>query len=171
MCVCVLGLVCVIPEVLHSRRSVDLRGGVRLGDLNAHGSCRRDDLPCCRSFDPPGFVCRTSEGKRKRESELEGDSQSRGLLAYSAVEALTVIVVVQCLHPTIAGLNGEAASIALGGEELIPIGLAVGVAILQEKGRVAKDLAALAAREALRMEVLANGVQAVALREEREEGY
>lgn len=163
MCVCVLGLVCVIPEVLHSRRSVDLCGGVRLGDLNAHGSCRRDDRPCCRSFGPPGFVCRTSEG-REKESELEGNSKNRRSLSYSAVEALTVIVVVQCLHPTIAGLNGEATSIALGGEELIPIGLAVGIAILQEEGRVAKDLAALAAREALRMEVLANGVQAVALR-------
>lgn len=51
-------------------------------------------------------------------------------MSYSAVEALTVIVVVECLHPSIASLDWEAASIALGGEQLIPIGLAVGVAIL-----------------------------------------
>lgn len=89
-------------------------------------------------------------------------------MSYSAVEALTVIVMVECLHPSIASLDWEAASVALGGEELIPIGLAVGVAILKEEGRVAKDLAALAAREALRMEVFADGVQAVALRRNRE---
>lgn len=75
-----------------------------------------------------------------------------------------MIVVVEGLHPSIASFHGEAAGEALGGEELVPVGLAVGIAILQEEGRVAKDLAALAAGEALRMEVLANGIQAITLK-------
>jgi len=74
-----------------------------------------------------------------------------------------MVVVVQGLHPSVASFHGEAAGEALGGEQLVPVGLAVRVAILQEEGPVAKDLAALAAGEALRMEVLANGIQTVTL--------
>lgn len=85
------------------------------------------------------------------------------LFAERAVEALAMVVVVQGLHPSVASFHGEAAGEALGGEQLVPIGLAVRVSILQEEGPVAKDLAALAAGEALRMEVFANGIQTVTL--------
>jgi len=78
-----------------------------------------------------------------------------------------MVVVVQGLHPSVASFHGEAAGEAFGGEQLVPVGLAVRVAILQEEGPVAKDLAALAAGEALRMEVLANGIQTVTLLEDK----
>lgn len=52
------------------------------------------------------------------------------LFAESAIEALAMIVMVKCLHPSISGLNGEATSVALCGKEFIPIGLAVCIAIL-----------------------------------------
>lgn len=74
-----------------------------------------------------------------------------------------MVVVIQGLHPSVASFHGEATSEAFGGEQLVPIGLAVGLAILQEERRVAEDLAALAAGEALRVEVLANGIQTIAL--------
>ena len=40
---------------------------------------------------------------------------------HCAVEALAVIVVVQGLDPPVAGLDGEAAAHALGGEQLVPV--------------------------------------------------
>lgn len=40
---------------------------------------------------------------------------------YRAVEALAVVVVVEGLHPAVAGLDGEATREALGGEQLVPI--------------------------------------------------
>lgn len=85
------------------------------------------------------------------------------LLAAGAVEALTVVVVVQRLHPLVAGLDGESAGEALGREQLVPVGLAVRVTLLQEERAVAELLAAVRALEALRVELLADGVEAVAL--------
>jgi hypothetical protein len=89
-------------------------------------------------------------------------------LSYSAVEALRVIVVVQRLDPSVAGFNGEAAREALGRKQLIPVGLTVGLALLQEERIVAEQLAAVSALEALRMELLANGVQAISLRRDKQ---
>lgn len=85
------------------------------------------------------------------------------LLAAGAVEALTVVVVVQGLHPLVAGFDGESAGEALGREQFVPVGFAVGIALLQEERAVAEQLAAVRALEALRMELLADGVQAVTL--------
>lgn len=85
------------------------------------------------------------------------------LLAAGAVEALTVVVVVQRLHPLIAGLDGEATREALGREQLVPVGLAVGIALLQEERAVAEQLTAVGALEALWVELLTDGVEAVAL--------
>lgn len=85
------------------------------------------------------------------------------LFAAGAVEALTVVVVVQRLHPLVAGLDGESAGEALGREQLVPVGLAVRVTLLQEERAVAELLAAVGALEALRVELLADGVEAVAL--------
>lgn len=85
------------------------------------------------------------------------------LFAAGAVEALAVVVVVQGLHPLVTGFDGESAGEALGGEQIIPVLLAVGIALLQEERAVAKLLATVRALEALRMELLADGIQAIAL--------
>lgn len=85
------------------------------------------------------------------------------LFAAGAVEALAVVVVVQGLHPLVTGFDGESAGEALGGEQIIPVLLAVGIALLQEERTVAKLLATVRALEALRMELLADGIQAIAL--------
>lgn len=82
---------------------------------------------------------------------------------YGAVEALTVVVVVQGLHPLVAGFDGESAGEALGREQFVPVGFAVRVAFLQEERAVAEQLATVGTLEALRMELLADGVQAVSL--------
>lgn len=82
---------------------------------------------------------------------------------YSAVEALTVVVVVQGLHPLVTGFDGESAGEALGREQLVPVSFAVGIALLQEERAVAEQFAAVGTLEALRMELLADGVQAVTL--------
>ena len=76
-----------------------------------------------------------------------------------------MIVVGERLHPAISCLDGEAAGKALGGEHLVPVSLTVGLAVLEEEGAVAKELATVGAGEALRMELLADGVQAVSLRD------
>ena len=43
------------------------------------------------------------------------------LVTHCAVEALAVVVVVEGLHPSVAGLDREAAGDALGREQLVPI--------------------------------------------------
>lgn len=85
------------------------------------------------------------------------------LLATGAVEALTVVVVVQGLHPLVAGFDGESAGEALGGEQLVPVGFAVGIAFLQEERAIAEQFSAVGTLEALRVELLADGVQAITL--------
>lgn len=85
------------------------------------------------------------------------------LLAAGAVEALTVVVVVQGLHPLVAGFDGESAGEALGREQFVPVGFAVRVTFLQEERAVAEQLATVGTLEALRMELLADCVQAVSL--------
>jgi hypothetical protein len=63
----------------------------------------------------------------KRLSGLDEKSFAfKVLLAKSAIEALTVVVVVQGLDPSVAGLNGKAAGDALRCEQLVPIFFAVG---------------------------------------------
>jgi hypothetical protein len=69
-----------------------------------------------------------------------------------------VIIVVQSFHPSIACLDREAACEALCCEQLIPIGLAVRVAFLQEERIVAEQFCTVCALEALRMEFLANSI-------------
>lgn len=46
-------------------------------------------------------------------------------LANRALEALGVVVVVQCLNPAVSGLDRKSTAYALGGEELVPVFLAV----------------------------------------------
>lgn len=75
-----------------------------------------------------------------------------------------MIVVVQGLDPSVTGFNGESASEALGGEQLVPICFAIGVAFLQEERTVSEQFAAISTFEALWMEFLADGVQAISLK-------
>lgn len=85
------------------------------------------------------------------------------LLAAGTVEALTVVVVVQGLHPLVAGFDGEPTGEALGREQFVPVGFAVGIALLQEERAVAEQFAAVGTLEALRVELLADGVQTITL--------
>lgn len=85
------------------------------------------------------------------------------LLAAGAVEALTVVVVVQGLHPLVASFYGESAGETLGGEQFIPVVLAVGVTFLQEERAVSEQLTAVRALETFRMELLTDGVQTITL--------
>jgi hypothetical protein len=82
---------------------------------------------------------------------------------YSAIETLTVVIVIQCLNPSIAGFNREAAGEALCGEEFIPVRFTIGLAFLQEEWIVAEQFATISALEAFRMEFSADGIQAISL--------
>lgn len=83
---------------------------------------------------------------------------------YRAIEALTVIVVVQSFNPSVTSFDWEATSEAFGCEELIPIGLAVGFTFFQEEWTVAEKFATIGASEAFGMVVLSNSIQAVTLK-------
>lgn len=83
------------------------------------------------------------------------------LVAFRALEALAVVVVVEGLYPAVTSLNGEATAHTLGGEQVIPVALAVGQAILQVEGTRAEDLSTVSTAETFRMELLANSIQAV----------
>lgn len=74
-----------------------------------------------------------------------------------------MIIVTEGLHPTIACLHWETASKAFRGKQLVPVGLAVRQSILHEKGCISKQFAAMGAAKALRMEMFAHCIQAVAL--------
>uniref|UniRef100_A0AAG5D770 Uncharacterized protein n=1 Tax=Anopheles atroparvus TaxID=41427 RepID=A0AAG5D770_ANOAO len=114
------------------------------------------------------FAERTATlGKEALSLEVLFAITINGGMTYGAVEALAVVVVVQGLHPLVAGLDGESAGKALGGEQIVPVLLAVGIAFLEEERAVAELLAAVRALEALRMELLADGIQAIALRARR----
>lgn len=101
------------------------------------------------------------ENCTKLENVFEGKMYAK---TYRAIEALTMVVVGQCLYPTITSLDRETTGKALGGEQLVPVGLAIGLTFLQEEWAIAEQLAAVCASETLRMEVFANGVQTVALK-------
>jgi len=72
-----------------------------------------------------------------------------------------VVVVVEGLHPPVAGLDREATGNALGGEQLVPVFLTVRQPILQVEGAVSKDLVAVGAGEALGVEGGRHRLQAV----------
>lgn len=82
---------------------------------------------------------------------------------YRAIKALTVIVVWQCLDPSIASLDWETACKTFRGEQFIPIGFTIWTSFFQEEWTVAEQFTAISAIEAIRMEMLSNGIQAIAL--------
>jgi len=82
-------------------------------------------------------------------------------LAKRAVEALGVIIVVESLDPPVSSFDWESARDALRCEQLVPIFFTVGQSVLQIERTVGKDLVAVGARKALRMEVCGHSLQAV----------
>jgi hypothetical protein len=74
-----------------------------------------------------------------------------------------VVIVVQCLNPSIAGFNGEAACEAFCGKKFIPVGFTIRFAFFQKEWIVAEQFATISALEAFRMEFSANGIQAISL--------
>lgn len=78
-----------------------------------------------------------------------------------------MIVVRQCLDPTVTGLNWETTGEAFCRKHLVPVSLAVRLSVLQEERTVAKQLSAVRANEALRVEMLSDGVQTVALEDHK----
>jgi len=85
------------------------------------------------------------------------------LLANRTAETLAVVVVVHSLHPAISGFDGESASKTFRGKQLVPVGLTIRQTILQVEVTVSEQPAAVGASEALGVELLANGVQAITL--------
>jgi hypothetical protein len=74
-----------------------------------------------------------------------------------------MVIVVQCLNPSIASFNGEAASEAFRCEQLVPVSFTIGFALLQEERIVAEQLCTVCALETIWMKFPANGVQAISL--------
>jgi len=86
----------------------------------------------------------------KRFSRFHKEAEAfKIFLTQRAVKTLGVVVAVERLHPPVPSFNGETASNALGGEQLVPIFLAVWEAVLQVEGEVGEDLAAVGTAEAL----------------------
>lgn len=81
--------------------------------------------------------------------------------ADGTLEAIGVVVLVQRFHPPVTGGNGKSAADALGGEEIIPVLLAVGKAILQVERAVSKWFLAVRTRKTNWMPLLVEGVQTV----------
>lgn len=67
-------------------------------------------------------------------------------------------VLIECLHPAIAGLDGELAPEALGLEHLLPVFGAVDFAILNVEAASANRLVTLHTEEAVHVEGVFNGV-------------
>lgn len=68
-------------------------------------------------------------------------------------KALRVIVIVEGFNPSVSRFNGETAFDTFCGEQLIPILLAVRLAVFDEKAVVAEGMFTVRADEALRMPV------------------
>ena len=101
-------------------------------------------------------------GSAKRTSALGKEALSlKVALAHGALEAVGVVILVQRLHPSVASGNGESTANALGSEEIIPVLLAIGKAILQVKGTVSKRFLAVGTREAIWVPLLVQRIQAV----------
>jgi len=85
------------------------------------------------------------------------------LVAFRALEALAVVVVVEGLHPSVSGLDRETAANTLCREEVVPVSLAVRQSVLQVECARPKDLPTVGTAEALRVELFTYGVQTIAL--------
>lgn len=84
------------------------------------------------------------------------------LLANRAVETLAMVIVVHGLDPAVTGLDREAARVAFGSKQLIPISFAIRQAVLEIKVAVAEKSAAIGTGEAFGVELLADSIQTIA---------
>jgi len=69
-----------------------------------------------------------------------------------------VVVVVEGLHPAVARFYREAAPHAFGGEQVVPVSLAVGKAVLEVEGAGTEHFTTVRAAEALGVELLAHRI-------------
>lgn len=81
--------------------------------------------------------------------------------AKGAVKALTVVVVVEGLHPSVSSLDGKPARNTLGREQLVPIFFTIWKTVLKVKWRIGEDFATVSANETLRMEGLTHRLQTI----------
>jgi len=78
-----------------------------------------------------------------------------------ALETVRMPILGERLHPSITGRNRELTAHALGGEEIIPVLLTVGIAILQIERAVSKRILAVGAGKTIRMPLLVESIQTV----------
>jgi len=83
------------------------------------------------------------------------------LVTFRAFEALAVVVVIKGLNPSISSLNWEATAYTLGGEQLVPICLAIRQAILKVEGTRPKYFSTVGTAETFRVELFSNSIQTV----------
>jgi len=85
------------------------------------------------------------------------------LVAFRALEALAVVVVVEGLHPSVSCLDRETAAYTLRREKVVPVSFAVGQSVFQVECARPKDLPAVSTAEALWVELFTYSVQTIAL--------
>lgn len=88
-------------------------------------------------------------------------------MTYSAIEALTVIIVIQRFDPSVTCFNWESASETFGCKKFIPIRFTVCIAIFQEERGVSKEFTAVTTCEAFWMELLTDGIQTITLGDQK----
>jgi len=82
-------------------------------------------------------------------------------LAKSAVKALTVIVVVEGLDPSVSGFNGKSARNTLCREQLVPVFFTVWKPVLKVEWWIGKYFATISTNKTLRVECLPHRLQTV----------
>jgi len=82
-------------------------------------------------------------------------------LAKSAVKALTVIVVVEGLDPSVSGFNGKSARNTLCREQLVPVFFTVWKPVLKVEWWIGKYFATISTNKTLRVECLSHRLQTV----------
>jgi len=85
------------------------------------------------------------------------------LVAFRALEALAVVVVVEGLYPSVSCLDRETAANTLRREEVVPVSLAVGQSVLKVECARSKDLPAVGTAEAFWVELFTYGIKTIAL--------
>jgi len=78
-----------------------------------------------------------------------------------ACETIRMVCVTKCLHPPIAGLDGELAVEAFRCEKSVPVSFTVWQAVLQEKRRIPEWSPAMSAGETVRMPLFGYCIQTI----------
>jgi len=85
------------------------------------------------------------------------------LFARRAIEALTVIIIIQSFDPLVPRLNCKTAAEAAHGEHFVPIRAAIGQPVLNEESVSVEDLRTPGALEALDMPLFPHGLETLKL--------